>query len=264
MSIRVKCSGCGKTIKGGDDWAGRKAKCPKCSTVVQFPDPVSFVSPTIASSPRQTFDPPPQQPPPISNSPTPEPPRTEPHSIPHSNPTDRHPTSCPSCNSSISPGVRWCRSCHSNVINFRVGRLAAPLRRLLAQLLDVLVGFGTLLLSLLLFLFLLFVLSGSAAIEKGISLDKLLSLFISLIPFGVYFVWALICYSNSTTPGKNLLGIRVVNEDGTNAGFFTMIVRDIIGKTISNWIFMIGFAWILFDPDYQGWHDKLMGTYVVE
>ena len=45
MAIRVKCSGCGKTIKGGDDWAGKTANCPHCSTIVKFPVPATFVSP---------------------------------------------------------------------------------------------------------------------------------------------------------------------------------------------------------------------------
>jgi hypothetical protein len=45
MPIRVKCSGCGRTIKGGDDWAGKTANCPHCSTIVEFPARATFVSP---------------------------------------------------------------------------------------------------------------------------------------------------------------------------------------------------------------------------
>ena len=58
--------------------------------------------------------------------------------------------------------------------------------------------------------------------------------------------------------------MRVVKEDGTNANFFTMLVREWIGKWISGLILSLGFLWILLDRDNQGWHDKLMSTYVVE
>jgi len=50
-----------------------------------------------------------------------------------------------------------------------------------------------------------------------------------------------------------------------NAGFFIMLIREWIGKAIiSGMIFSLGFLWILFDRDNQGWHDKLVSTYVVD
>ena len=56
--------------------------------------------------------------------------------------------------------------------------------------------------------------------------------------------------------------MRVIKEDGTPAGFMTMLLREWIGKWISGLILLLGFLWILFDKDNQGWHDKLMSTYV--
>lgn len=70
-------------------------------------------------------------------------------------------------------------------------------------------------------------------------------------------------FSRGTTPGKNLLGMRVIKEDGQHAGFLTMLIRECIGKWISGLVFALGFLWILFDRDNQGWHDKLMSTYVI-
>ncbi len=38
MAIRFSCSGCGKTLSVPDDAAGKKARCPDCSTVVDVPE----------------------------------------------------------------------------------------------------------------------------------------------------------------------------------------------------------------------------------
>lgn len=53
-------------------------------------------------------------------------------------------------------------------------------------------------------------------------------------------------------PGKNLLGMRVIKEDGRHAGFLTMLIREWVGKWISGLILGLGFLWILFDRDNQG------------
>ena len=37
MSIRVQCSGCEKTLKAKDEWAGRRVKCPQCGQAVVIP-----------------------------------------------------------------------------------------------------------------------------------------------------------------------------------------------------------------------------------
>lgn len=35
--IRANCDVCGKVTKGGDDWAGRAARCPNCQAPIYFP-----------------------------------------------------------------------------------------------------------------------------------------------------------------------------------------------------------------------------------
>jgi DNA-directed RNA polymerase subunit RPC12/RpoP len=35
--LRTKCIWCGKTVRGGDDWAGRSGKCPNCQAEIIFP-----------------------------------------------------------------------------------------------------------------------------------------------------------------------------------------------------------------------------------
>ena len=78
-----------------------------------------------------------------------------------------------------------------------------------------------------------------------------------------YAVWALFLFPKGTTPGKNLLGMYVIREDGTPPGFFTMLVRETVGKWLSGLVIMLGYLSIVTDQDNQGWHDKLLNTYVV-
>jgi uncharacterized RDD family membrane protein YckC len=62
------------------------------------------------------------------------------------------------------------------------------------------------------------------------------------------------------TPGKRVMGLRVIRADGTRLRFGNAVRRQ-IGYWISA-IFFIGFLWILFDNKRQGFHDKLAGTIV--
>ena len=47
------------------------------------------------------------------------------------------------------------------------------------------------------------------------------------------------------------------------ATLITLLIREWIGKSISALVLSLGFLWILIDKENQGWHDKLMSTYVV-
>jgi uncharacterized RDD family membrane protein YckC len=161
---------------------------------------------------------------------------------------------CPSCNAAVVPGSRWCTICHSNVVNPTVGTLASPGKRFGAHVLDMAAPFFA--------LFLILVVAGAGAAtgsEAGVGLGGLLGFTLAL----GYAVWALMLFARGTTPGKSLLGMHVMKEDGRRADFMTMLLREWVGKFISAMVFSLGFFWILFDRDNQGWHDKLMSTYVV-
>jgi len=41
-------------------------------------------------------------------------------------------------------------------------------------------------------------------------------------------------------------------------------MRELIGKYISGFILCLGYIWILIDADSQGWHDKFVGSIVVD
>jgi len=62
------------------------------------------------------------------------------------------------------------------------------------------------------------------------------------------------------TPGKRMLGVRVMRADGERLQFSNALLRQ-VGYWISTILFL-GFLWILFDNKRQGFHDKLGGTIV--
>ncbi len=87
---------------------------------------------------------------------------------------------------------------------------------------------------------------------------------VTLVIMAAYIATALVLFCRGTTPGKHLLHLRVVKQDDRDAGFLTMLGREWIGKALSGMLFGLGYIWILIDRDHQGWHDKLVATYVVE
>ncbi len=64
------------------------------------------------------------------------------------------------------------------------------------------------------------------------------------------------------TPGKILLGVRIVGRSGQRISFLQAIIRY-LGYLLSTLALFLGFGWILIDNRRQGWHDKLARTFVV-
>jgi len=85
-----------------------------------------------------------------------------------------------------------------------------------------------------------------------------------LLGFVIYLAVNLYFWSKGKTLGKFVLGMRVYKTDGTPAGFGTMLLREIVGKFISGLVFSLGYLWIIFDREHQGWHDKIAGTVVLK
>jgi uncharacterized RDD family membrane protein YckC len=79
-----------------------------------------------------------------------------------------------------------------------------------------------------------------------------------LIVIYYLFFWALFGF----TPGKFLLGLKVVRQDGRKIGLGRSIVR-FIGYWISAIPLFLGFIWIIFDSRREAWHDKLADTHVI-
>jgi len=76
----------------------------------------------------------------------------------------------------------------------------------------------------------------------------------------VYFLffWTLVGF----TPGKAILGLKIVRKDGAKLSFGRAIVR-FFAYWISAIPFFLGFFWVLWDSKSRGWHDKIAGTQVL-
>jgi uncharacterized RDD family membrane protein YckC len=65
-----------------------------------------------------------------------------------------------------------------------------------------------------------------------------------------------------TTVGGIICHLRVVRIDGQPLNWETAILRA-LGCFLSLVAAGLGFFWIAFDRERQGWHDKIAGTVVV-
>jgi uncharacterized RDD family membrane protein YckC len=65
------------------------------------------------------------------------------------------------------------------------------------------------------------------------------------------------------TPGKRLMGLRVVQDTGEALTLGSAFLRW-VGYIISFVPFFMGFLWAGADRRKQGWHDKIAGTVVID
>lgn len=80
------------------------------------------------------------------------------------------------------------------------------------------------------------------------------------VAYSVYFIG-----KRGQTPGKMILKLKVVNIGTPNPpGFIRAFLREIIGKPISAFFFLLGFFWAIWDSKKQTWHDKIAGTVVIK
>lgn len=100
---------------------------------------------------------------------------------------------------------------------------------------------------------------------SGIASDRLIAgpadFFISYV---FPFVWTIgFWVGKEATPGKMLLGLRVVNAATGDKLSLGRAIGRYFAYFVSALVFCLGFIWVAFDERNQGWHDKLAGTLVV-
>ena len=69
--------------------------------------------------------------------------------------------------------------------------------------------------------------------------------------------------AKSATPGKMMIGARIVDAKTGNPPSLSQHIIRYLGYYISMIPAFLGFIWVAFDAKKQGWHDKLAGTVVV-
>ncbi|MEZ5691521.1 MAG: RDD family protein [Rickettsiales bacterium] len=81
---------------------------------------------------------------------------------------------------------------------------------------------------------------------------------------GILLLVSAICWKFwSATPGKLLLGMRIVDVNTEKPINSRQIIIRSLGYIVSCSVFFLGIIWIGFDKRRQGWHDKMAGTAVI-
>ena len=189
---------------------------------------------------------------------------------------------CPRCHAPVESGVSSCPACGAEtpadppasgegasgpeVLHFRV---AGFFERALAGVVD-----GIIILP----LFALLAWAGSAVTgvriprAREITFDLVVGLLIEKNGPVVFWVILLVllvflyCFifiaARGQTPGKRLVGVRVVTWYGEPPTLVRSLVRT-FGYLLSAALLWLGFIWIGFDREKRGLHDWIAGTYVV-
>ena len=161
--------------------------------------------------------------------------------------------------------------------------LATFLRRLVAQALDTLLFYLPLLVFVLTlgFGFTIVVDQGSSPVDgsspvvgKGALKTVLIVVMtVSLALMLGYVIWWLIALGRGQTPGKQLVGIRVIKAGGEPSGWGYTFVREFIIKGVLGGLlssitgglyWVVDHLWPLWDGNSQALHDKMMSTLVVQ
>jgi len=82
-----------------------------------------------------------------------------------------------------------------------------------------------------------------------------------LISFTYYIFFTGYC---GQTPGKMVLRIKVVRQDGSAIGYGRAAFREVPAKFLSGIIFGIGYLMVIFDDQKRALHDRMSDTYVIK
>lgn len=139
---------------------------------------------------------------------------------------------------------------------------ASPAARLIAYIIDVvIIGFIVGIFYAVGFYLLMGGISDGSASGPGAAIGML----VMVIGFVIGFFWKPWFWSHGgQTPGYKVIGMQVVRAaDGGPLSLGNAILR-LIGYAVSAIVFYIGFIWIIFDAQRQGWQDKIASTVVIK
>ena len=168
---------------------------------------------------------------------------------------------CHQCDARIRQGVEFCPNCGAEQINVSDdSKYAGLLPRIGAFVIDnlILLIAGTILF----------------AIVEIPALGLLVT-----VPYYVVFTYKL-----GQTPGKRLLGLQVVNSEGSIPNIRSVLLRELVAKSvpsmfllagpfsvvffaagyITGTLLLVGYLWIGRDSRKRGLHDYFAGTFVIK
>ena len=80
---------------------------------------------------------------------------------------------------------------------------------------------------------------------------------------GIAYLVGFFGHPRGQTPGFMAIGLRVVSlSDGGPIGYGRAAIRWLVGS-VSALVILIGYFWMLWDPEKQTWHDKAAGSIVI-
>ena len=91
--------------------------------------------------------------------------------------------------------------------------------------------------------------------------------------FLVYAVWFLAALGRGQTPGKQIVGVRVIRANGEPSTWGRTFLREFVVEWIvvgvlsamtGGIFYAVNYVWPLWDKDRQALHDKMVETLVVE
>jgi uncharacterized RDD family membrane protein YckC len=86
-----------------------------------------------------------------------------------------------------------------------------------------------------------------------------------LISYVLPFVLTLLFWAwKSATPGKMMLGMKIVDAESLQKVSNGRLVLRYLGYYLSTLGLMLGFLWVAWDKKKQGWHDKIARTVVIK
>jgi uncharacterized RDD family membrane protein YckC len=145
-------------------------------------------------------------------------------------------------------------------------RYASVWRRMIAILIDVIINVIPSFVIAFVLAVVLTIFMGTSWWQNSHTVETALSFVIIL--YLIFFLLLMIAssmfiYKKGQTPGKMVMKIKVVKEDGSQITFKTAFIRETIGKLPFLVFFYWGFLSMSWDPKNQTWHDKLCGTIVI-
>lgn len=80
-----------------------------------------------------------------------------------------------------------------------------------------------------------------------------------LVPMAYWAIWD----SVGTSPGRRVVGIRIVTERGSAPGLRRGAVRALVSTLASGKLLFLGYLWVLWDRERRTWHDHAAKTWAV-